>query len=305
MEASWKMQTIIDALSDPILILGPSRGSVIAYNRAFADEWGFAEETFKGKPFLKMPQFSRAILRGLIDIYARARKGSEERNPYIFYYPDNKGTLKTLSATATPIEGDCSGRSPCVMIRFQVLSQLNASNMRAQEAAVAFDIFTDITDEPWLEFRPPVPILAPTLEANDRRGRLLHIGKRLHLTRASKAAIHFYELSEKEAASPESGFRLKDKTFPSFFYKEEDAHRMLDILTTIGFIKARATLLDGKDNPIETEVSCAAQFGHNNSITAIYCIFHFSEKLIECRRVMREWQLTRDFAFNPFWALAC
>ena len=304
MNASQEMQAVIEALPDPILILAPNRGRVLAYNKAFVDKWGFVEETFMDKPFLKMPQFSRAIQRGLIGIYARARHRRAKIAPFSFCYPDKKGFLKTFSASASPIEEAGNVAAPSVMLRFQELPQTDEATIRAQEDAAAFNIFTDITDEPWLEFRPPLPIIAPGIEDGDRRDQLVQIGKHLRLARASKAAIHFYGLVERDTESADGTIKLKEKDFPSFFSRSEDACRMLDILTTIGFIRARSALLDRKGNVIEAEVSCASQFGQGNSLTAIYCIFHFSEEMINCRNAFREGQQMRDFTFNqPFLGL--
>ena len=119
MNASQEIQAVIEALPDPVLILAPNRGRVLAYNKAFVDKWGFAEETFMDKPFLKMPQFSRAIQRGLIGVYAKARHRRAEIAPFSFCYPDMKGFLKTFSASASPIEEAGSVDVPCVMLRFQ------------------------------------------------------------------------------------------------------------------------------------------------------------------------------------------
>ena len=300
MNISRETQAIIEAFSDPILIIGPSRGSVVAYNRAFVHDLGFAEETFSGKFFLQLPQFSRAVSRGLIKIYIKARRGERDIPPYVFQHSDNVRTLRTVSAFASPVEVSNSDR-PCVMLRFQFLSPAVSDDLQKEEDAEAFDVFSEISCEPWIEFRPSMPITAPQFSEEDRRKRLSLIGQRLKVARAGKAAVNFYGLSNE---TPAPGEKAGARDFLSFFYREDDALRLLDILATIGFVKAGASLVNAQGQVMDAEVSCSMHFGEDDSITALYCIFHFSEELMKYRTTINENRIEREFVFNqPFLGL--
>ena len=303
MNASQEMQAIINTISDPILIIGPSRGRLVACNKAFVDEWGFSEDTFMDRSFLRLPQFSRTILRGLIRIYTRARHRKAKIDPYVFQLPHSDGTLRTISATASPLDGTLSGER-CVILRFQILPSVSPDDMQRQEDAVAFNIFADISQEPWLEFRPSIPILAPHFEDGDKTSRLAAIGHRLHLHRASKSAVNFYGLQAvrpNNSSSSDANGKKNERHFLSFFYREEDALRLLDILTTIGFVKAGTSLVDRRGQVMDAEISCAIQFGVGNTITALYCIFHFSEDVVKYRDMLNENRREKEFILNqPF-----
>ena len=302
MDAHLDVRTIIDALQDPILILAPKRGRIVAYNEAFVREWG-SEELTEGRAFVRMPCFSRSAQRGLIGLYVEARRGRADVASFSFACPGKDGALKTIVATARPIGDDEDGHH--VMLRFDAISSLDAAAVETQDLSMAFEAFSEITGECWAEFRPSIPIVVPAFGDDDRQRRIELIGRRLRLSRANKTALHFYGLSDDEASSPEAAARLEQRTFPSFFYHQEDAHRILDILTVTGSIKTKTILMDNSGRTFETDISCSVRFGgapgDMDTIEAIWCVVHTSEALIDLRDAFAKSQQERDILFaQPF-----
>ena len=107
-QISRETQAIIDSLSDPVLIIGPRMGRILACNAAFIRELGFFGEGIKDRSFIRIPQLTRPIRHGLLDLYFRAKRSREDKAPFVFQFADPQGSLKTISATIDILP--CDGR---------------------------------------------------------------------------------------------------------------------------------------------------------------------------------------------------
>ena len=184
-QISRETQAIIDSLSDPVLIIGPRMGRILACNAAFIRELGFFGEGIKDRSFIRIPQLTRPIRHGLLDLYFRAKRSREDKAPFVFQFADPQGSLKTISATIDILP--CDGRE-LVMAHLHVVQPSDAALSHHAEDIAAFNAFTDMTQEPWLEFRlrsQDVPIL---LDEEDRISYLMNLGREFVVHKASKAA---------------------------------------------------------------------------------------------------------------------
>ena len=87
-QISRETQAIIDSLSDPVLIIGPRMGRILACNAAFIRELGFFGEGIKDRSFIRIPQLTRPIRHGLLDLYFRAKRSREDKAPFVFQFAD-------------------------------------------------------------------------------------------------------------------------------------------------------------------------------------------------------------------------
>lgn len=299
MQAGLETQAIIDSLSDPILVIGPHRGRVVAYNAAFVRELGSFGENFRGRSFTRMPQFVRSVRRGLLDLYVRAKRRKDDKPPFSFQYVDAQGYLKSLSASAGLMEwGDRSS----VVFHFRSLPASTAAAPQQAEDTAAFSTLVDMTREPWMEFRSHQIVEPISLDDEDKAGRLLALGQKLVVHKASKAA-------QKVFASPNSSLDsatspIMGKDFISFFHREEDALRFLDMLSNVGQLRAPTTLIDGSGKMLDVEMSCAARFESGDAIAALYCIPRSSELSRNYKTLLSENRKEQEFIFNqPFLGL--
>lgn len=266
-QISRETQAIIDSLSDPVLIIGPRMGRILACNAAFIRELGFFGEGIKDRSFIRIPQLTRPIRHGLLDLYFRAKRSREDKAPFVFQFADPQGSLKTISATIDILP--CDGRE-LVMAHLHVVQPSDAALSHHAEDIAAFNAFTDMTQEPWLEFRlrsQDVPIL---LDEEDRISYLMNLGREFVVHKASKAAWKLF--GQDTSSLGVSDFPLRGKGFMSFFYRDEDALRFLDMLSKVGQLQAPTTLVGESGDILEVEMSCSVHFGTEDTIAALYCI---------------------------------
>ena len=266
-QINQETQAIIDSLSDPVLILGSRQGRFVACNTAFVRELGFFGESFEGRSFIRMPQFTRPIRRGMLALYLGAKHRKDDQSPFFFPYADPQGNLKTLSATADIL--NCGG-GECVLLQLRVIRPADAVLPQQIEDLAAFKALVDMTREPWMEFRPHVPIAPMALDNEERLGHLLNLGREFVVHRASDTAQKMFGQKNSEGELPV--FSLAGKDFISLFYREEDALRFLDMLSNVGQLRAHTTLIDGSGDIVEVEMSCSVRFGTGDAVTALYCI---------------------------------
>lgn len=265
MQTSRETQAIIDSLSDPILIMESRRGRVLACNAAFIHELGFSEENFKGKPFIRLPQFTRAVRHGMLDLYFRAKR-RDGKHPFTFQYADPKGSLKTISATADLL--DYEGQS-CVLAHLHVLRSSETGLLQQLEEIAAFNALVQMTREPWMEFRSRSPVAPMPCDSEDRTGYLTNLGRELVVHRASGAAQEL--LGGKNSETGGAGPSLIGKDFISLFCRNEDALSFLDMLSNVGQLRAPTLLTDGSGGSVEVEMTCSVRFGTGDAIAALYC----------------------------------
>ena len=264
MQINRETQAIIDSLSDPVLIIGPRMGRILACNAAFIRELGFFGEGIKDRSFIRIPQLTRPIRHGLLDLYFRAKRSREDKAPFVFQFADPQGSLKTISATVDILIFD--GEEFILAYLHIVLPTDIALSHQAEDIA-AFNAFTDMTQEPWLEFRPRSQDVSMLF---NEEAQLVTLGQEFVVHKASKAARKLF--GQDVTGLGLSDFPLKGKSFMSFFYQEEAALRFLDMLSKVGQLQAPTTLVGESGEALEVEMSCSVHFGTEDTITALYCI---------------------------------
>ena len=267
MQINRETQAIIDSLSDPVLIIGPRMGRILACNAAFIRELVFSEESIKGRSFIRIPQLTRPIRHGLLALYFRAKHNRDEKTPFVFQCADPQGNPKTISATVDIL--NCDGRE-LIMAHLHAVLPTDAVLSHQAEDIVAFNAFADMTLEPWLEFRPRSQNVPMLLDNEDRISYLMNLGREFVVHKASKAARRLFGQD-----APSLGvfdFPLKGKGFMSFFYRDDDALRFLDMLSKVGQLQALTTMVGESGEILEVEMSCSVHFGTKDTVTALYCI---------------------------------
>ena len=299
MQINRETQAIIDSLSDPVLVVSSRMRRILACNAAFVRELGFLDENIKGRSFIHIPQLTRPIRHGLLDLYFRAKRNKDDRTPFVFQFADPQGSLKTISATVDILIFD---GEEFIMAYLHIVLPTDIALSHQAEDIAAFNAFVDMTQEPWLEFRPrsrDVPIL---LDEEDRISYLMNLGRGFVVHKASKAARKLF--GQRDPSLGITDFPLKGKGFMSFFYREEDALRFLDMLSKVGQLQAPTTLVGESGKALEMEMSCSVHFGTEDTITALYCILRRIEQdrdLIVQHSVSGQEQ---DFIFSqPFLGL--
>lgn len=266
-QTNQETQAIIDSLSDPILILGSRQGRFVACNTAFVRELGFFDGGFEGRFFIRMPQFTRPVRRGMLDLYFRTKHRKDDQKPFVFPYVDPQGDLKTISATANVLN---YGGRECVLLQLRVIRPADTFLPQQAEDLAAFKALVDMTREPWMEFRPHVPIEPVILDNEERLGHLLNLGREFVVHQASDTAQKMFGRKHSKEETPE--FSLAGKDFMSLFYREEDALMFLDMLSNVGQLRAHTTVVDSSGDLVEVEMTCSVRFGPGEVITALYCI---------------------------------
>ena len=264
MQINRETQAIIDSLSDPVLVISSKMRRILACNAAFVHELGFLDENIKGRSFIRIPQLTRPIRHGLLELYFRAKRSRDDKTPFVFQFADPQGSLKTISATVDILIFD--GEEFILAYLHIVLPTDIALSHQAEDIA-AFNAFADMTQEPWLEFRPRSQDVSMLF---NEEAQLVTLGQEFVVHKASKAARKLF--GQDVTGLGLSDFPLKGKSFMSFFYQEEAALRFLDMLSKVGQLQAPTTLVGESGEALEVEMSCSVHFGTEDTITALYCI---------------------------------
>ena len=264
MQINRETQAIIDSLSDPVLVISSKMRRILACNTAFVRELGFLDENIKGKSFIRIPHLTRPIRHGLLNLYFRAKRSRDDKAPFVFQFADPQGSLKTISATVDILIFD--GEEFILAYLHVVLPTDIALSHQAEDIA-AFNAFADMTQEPWLEFRPRSQDVSMLF---NEEAQLVTLGQEFVVHKASKAARKLF--GQDVTGLGLSDFPLKGKSFMSFFYREEAALRFLDMLSKVGQLQAPTTLVGESGEALEVEMSCSVHFGAEDAITALYCI---------------------------------
>lgn len=264
MQINRETQAIIDSLSDPVLVISSKMRRILACNAAFVHELGFLDENIKGRSFIRIPQLTRPIRHGLLELYFRAKRSRDDKTPFVFQFADPQGSLKTISATVDILIFD--GEEFILAYLHIVLPTDIALSHQAEDIA-AFNAFADMTQEPWLEFRPRSQDVSMLF---NEEAQLVTLGQEFVVHKASKAARQLF--GQDVTGLGLSDFPLKGKSFMSFFYREEAALRFLDMLSKVGQLQAPTTLVGESGEALEVEMSCSVHFGTEDTITALYCI---------------------------------
>ena len=264
MQINRETQAIIDSLSDPVLVISSKMRRILACNAAFVRELGFLDENIKGRSFIRIPQLTRPIRHGLLDLYFRAKRSRDDKTPFVFQFADPQGSLKTISATVDILIFD---GEEFIMAYLHVVLPTDIALSHQAEDIAAFNAFADMTQEPWLEFRPRSQDVSMLF---NEEAQLVTLGQEFVVHKASKAARKLF--GQDVTGLGLSDFPLKGKSFMSFFYREEAALRFLDMLSKVGQLQAPTTLVGESGEALEVEMSCSVHFGTEDTITALYCI---------------------------------
>ena len=264
MQINRETQAIIDSLSDPVLVISSKMRRILACNAAFVRELGFLDENIKGRSFIRIPQLTRPIRHGLLDLYFRTKRSRDDKTPFVFQFADPQGSLKTISATVDILIFD---GEEFIMAYLHVVLPTDIALSHQAEDIAAFNAFADMTQEPWLEFRPRSQDVSMLF---NEEAQLVTLGQEFVVHKASKAARKLF--GQDVTGLGLSDFPLKGKSFMSFFYREEAALRFLDMLSKVGQLQAPTTLVGESGEALEVEMSCSVHFGTEDTITALYCI---------------------------------
>lgn len=264
MQINRETQAIIDSLSDPVLVISSKMRRILACNAAFVHELGFLDENIKGRSFIRIPQLTRPIRHGLLELYFRAKRSRDDKTPFVFQFADPQGSLKTISATVDILIFD---GEEFIMAYLHVVLPTDIALSHQAEDIAAFNAFADMTQEPWLEFRPRSQDVSMLF---NEEAQLVTLGQEFVVHKASKAARKLF--GQDVTGLGLSDFPLKGKSFMSFFYREEAALRFLDMLSKVGQLQAPTTLVGESGEALEVEMSCSVHFGTEDTITALYCI---------------------------------
>jgi hypothetical protein len=137
--------------------------------------------------------------------------------------------------------------------------------------------------------------MEPFREQDERMSYLKFLGDALRVKFANEAAIALYR--------GEGGF-LIGETFASFFNKEDDALRFLDMLAVVGQMKAE-TVVNTYSRIAQVEMHCVVKFNEEGSIDALYCAQRDLTGHQRYKEIIGGSQVEMDFAFNqPFTGFA-
>ncbi|MDR1731350.1 MAG: PAS domain-containing protein [Synergistaceae bacterium] len=288
MAACLDVLPFINTLPDSVLILGKERGNIIGANDVFLRHTGLTQESVRTSRLLDLPFFSRVNRRHLLRIYVKALRGVSGRETMPIQYVTPGQNLKNVIAMATRFESD---GETYVTFTFREPSGPEETAVDAN----SWENCLKLTCEPYMEFRPVSP-LVPPLELEDRLSFLTMAGDTLRVKYANAAAV---DLFDREKGT------LADRTFISFFKKEEDALRFLDMLSVVGQMKAETIVAVGADQVAEVEVNCVVHFDDNGGIEALYCSQRDLSSARRYEAIIGGSRVETDFTFNqPFMGVA-
>ncbi len=294
MTLNQQAQAIINAMTDAVLIVSQKTGQIIDSNEVFIRESGIDRDNLAGLSLLRLPQLTRQVRHGLISIYIKAVRQSKQNPIFNFQYITSNGEPKDVTVSAVNFEID---DLKCILFKF-VLSkpQDNTEEFRSQKA------FLSLTEEAWLEFRPLRSDSSQSYDKDEAK-YLKKLGSSLFVYYYNEKAKKLYERNGK--GSKYSSESINNRNFLSFFSREDEALRFLDMLSSVGQLRAAAIFLDKDGNDIEVELSCSALFDDDDNISSLYCIPRDFEEIRRCKALLTEIRAEQNFWHNqPFLGIA-
>ncbi|MDR2528868.1 MAG: PAS domain-containing protein [Synergistaceae bacterium] len=280
--------SIINALPDAVLAVERKRGKTIVANALFYAYLGISEDILEDVNLFHAPTLTKNAKRGLLRLFVKARSGNKDREEFTFPHVGADSMVKNFLATAqnASFAGDEG-----IVFTFRPVPREPPSG----ESGGSWESYLGLAYEPYLEFRPSVP-LEGRRDQEDRTSYLKLLGENLKVKFANDAAVTLYR--------GENGEGLMGAPFFSFFNNQSDALRFLDMLSFVGQMKAE-TLVNAFNRIAQVEMRCAVLFGEEDSITALYCAQrdltshqHYAAIIGDSRREM-------NFAFRqPFTGFA-
>ena len=278
--------SFINSLPDAVLILDRRRGKFIAANAVFFKLMGFAKDAFVDTPIYKLPFNSKETRHGLLRLFLKASRKNEYCN-YSFHHVCPDGTVATLSAFAAK-----AVLREQEYVIFNLKRTEHKGEQYAEDDADSLKFYKALAYEPYMEFRPGSPV--HVVEEQERRMDFLHmLGESLRVKFSNSAAAKFYQ--------GDRGGSLTGHTFLSFFNKESDAIRFLDMLSAVGQMKAETTVNTYKDFAVQVEMNCVVKFDEDGAIEILYCSQRDLSGYQRYKSIIGGSRLEMEFMFNqPF-----
>ncbi|NLL36005.1 MAG: PAS domain-containing protein [Fretibacterium sp.] len=299
MQLSTQTQAILDAMSEAILVVGEKEGQIIGCNKAFLLEAKTRAEDLIGTSLIRLSQFTRGVRHELASLYIKALHNRDEGGSFRFrkLFEENEEREYLVSARSVQFP-EATG------VLFRLLPEPPQSVepvglWAGSDEETSGKVFLEMTGEAWMEFRPRERITLKSSSLEDRRDYLRQLGRSFFVYSSSESAKSFYC---REPKSPDVlPAPLTEKNFPSFFCQEDDSLRFLDMLASVGQIRANTLLVEGSGKIVEAELSCLASTSEDGELKAIYCISKNHEELKRYKLMLNDTRMEQDFYIHqPF-----
>ncbi|MDR2179691.1 MAG: PAS domain-containing protein [Synergistaceae bacterium] len=292
MDAVRDLSLIINAfnaLPDGVLIISPTRGKIVGANSVFFERSGLSEIDLVDVQLIDVPLFKKRIKQGLLRLFVKAVHGRGHGMSFSFPYVNPERMVKNISASA---ECFTLAEQEYVIFTFKELPPQEI--LIPGEESASWKAYLSLAYEPYMEFRPVAPI-EPLREQDERMSYLKFAEDALKVKFANDAAGAFYR---------GGGGSLIGATFGSFFNKEDDALRFLDMLAAVGEMKAE-TVVNTYNRVAQVEMHCGVKFDDEGAIAAVYCAQRDLTGHQRYEAIIGGSRLEMDFAFNqPFTGFA-
>ncbi len=291
MSASQNLLSVINALPDAALILSQERGKIVEANSLFLGHTGFTKDDLISAQLNRISFFPRQIRHGLVRLFMRVLRDSEGERTFRFRYVTSDKTFRDIVAYASRFSFE---EEHYILFTFREAVRQETPGP-SEEELESWKSCLRLGYEPYMEFRPAVPLLPP-LESEDRTSFLKLAGGSLRIQHANNAAEELYGEQNRE---------LTGKTFASFFNNGNDAFRFLDMLSVVGQMKAETAVTTPHGQIIQVEMNCMVRFGREGTISAVYCSQRDLSGYRRYEALLGGSRIEMDFIFNqPFLGLA-
>lgn len=284
MNPSQDLLHFLRSSPDSVLILSQDKGKIVWADDVFLERWGFSKGALFDTSLIRMPSVSRQARHGLIRLYVKARRGDEDKKGFVFHYLDANNQVKKALSRASRVEID---NRTYILFTFKDLPPRKWVCVDYM-ALESWEAQQDLGYEPYLEFRPNLPILPPA-ESADRRPFLEKIASQMCVVRANQAAVNLYS-SKNES--------LIGRTFASFFHNQEDMLRFMDMLSVVGQMKAETVVNASGGKAVDIEMNCRVQFEADDSIAVLYCAQRNLFKIRYYESLIGGNRIENDFVFQ-------
>lgn len=283
--------SIINSLPDAVLVLSRNRGKIIEANNVFLEQTGFTKERLINAQPAALPLFSPQSRRGLLRLFIHALRDTESKKSFRFQHVSTDKIIRDLEAVASRFT---TPEEDYVVFTFREVP--GRENGRVDYADIeSWESYLNLAGEPYLEFRPAIPLLPP-LEVDDRISFLKLAGGSLRVRYANRAAMDFFS---------QGNGSLEGRTFSSFFNNGDDAFRFLDMLSVVGQMKAETAVTGANSQAVQVEMNCMVRFEKDGTIAAVYCSQRDLSGYRHYEAVLGGSRIEMDFTFNqPFIGLA-
>jgi PAS domain S-box-containing protein len=283
MNLSGDVLSVINALPDAVLIVRRTGGRVVAANEAFLRLSGFSGEALADRPVFSLPFFTKATRRGLLRLSVHAARGEAKKENFSFNFLSSDQTVKNFSVRGERV---LSGGEKIILFTFHEVSPETAAETETESLQGCLGLGY----EPYMEFRA-ADVLLPPPGLEDRLGFLKKLGSSLRVKFANDSALKLYK-NERVG--------LEGAKFVSFFHREDDALRILDMLSIVGSLKTETTVKAG-DSLVQVELNCAVKFDGEGAVAALYTCHRNMTQDLKYKAILGGSRTEMEFMFNqPF-----